>query len=473
MSDRVAKQVLTVAVTMAMGAGTLAAQSRLTGTVRDTTGAPIAGVEISATGLQRTATTDRSGTFRLDGIPVGSTTITARRLGYAPQSTILRIGAGDNTLPDIILTVIPRELDTVSTREQQLWRERPLLREFAENQRLGMGQFITRADFEKNRGGFLSPMLDQRRGMIVVRGPKSATWIGNKYLPIVSGTDGDCTELEDYAGGPLSPAGANCNYCFPDVYLDYAKISTKGAATNIGRFNPDMLEGMEIYLGAAETPPRYASGLTSCGVIVLHTRAVDRQQRRIAAAQDGPTRSRVLVNVSGAAGHPGAWCDACGLGSTVEATAGYTFRDRWVVGGRYARWTGEANGSQSLSMRTVNLEWYPHPEPARLKWFLNAGVGKMDVSLRSQPDRENLETFTGKGLPMTSIGTGLDVAIFGRLVITPFASLARNFGGQTSRNHCTSQFRADGTVSTVCLDFPKLVQPTFTFTQLGTRFGWR
>ena len=42
MSDRVAKQGLTVALMMAIGAGALAAQSRLIGTVRDTTGAQTA-----------------------------------------------------------------------------------------------------------------------------------------------------------------------------------------------------------------------------------------------------------------------------------------------------------------------------------------------------------------------------------------------------------------------------------------------
>src|SRR4051812_43831880 len=105
MSSRVERLVGTV-VMMVAAASTLAAQARITGTVRDTTGAPISGVEVSASGTSRTATTDRTGAFRLEGVAIGTTTITARRLGYAAQGTVLRLVAGDNTLPDVVLTAV-------------------------------------------------------------------------------------------------------------------------------------------------------------------------------------------------------------------------------------------------------------------------------------------------------------------------------------------------------------------------------
>ena len=454
---------------MLSAARELAAQARLTGTVRDTTGAPIAGVEVIVSGISRTTTTDRTGAFRLEGLPAGTATVTTRRLGYAAQGTVLRLVNGDNTMPDVVLTVVARELDTVSTREQQLWRERPLLREFEENRKLGMGQFITRAEFAKNQGGFISPMLDQRRGIVVVRGPYAKTWIANKYMPSVG-----CFELEDYAGGTLSPAfpDPRCNYCYPDVYVDYAKISSRGVAPNVARFSPDQLEAMEIYLGPAETPTRYASGPTSCGAVVLHTRAVDSKPRVVGLRRpDQPTRARFLVNVSAAAGHPGANCVECGIGSAFDAMLGYTLNDRWVLGGRYAKWSGAANGPQSLSLTTANLEWYPHPEPARVKWFMNVGLGVMTVDLRSQPSREVVDGYTGSGMPSTSFGTGVDISMMHRVVLTPFISHSRNFGGDARMNHCISQFPTNAPVSTEC--FPIRSNPTFTFTQLGTRIGWR
>jgi hypothetical protein len=311
-------------------------------------------------------------------------------------------------------------------------------------------------------------MLDKMRGVVVVRGARSRTWLGNKYIPSV----GTCTTLEDWGGEPISPPGANCNYCFPDVYLDYTKISSSRTAVNIAQFNPDQLEAMEVYLGAAETPMRYASGLTGCGVIVLHTRAVESKPRVIAQRpQTGPTRSKFLVNVSAAAGHPGANCTACGFGSAFDGSVGYTLSDRWVVGGRYAKWAGSRNAPQSLSMKTVNLEWYPHPEPGRVKWFTNVGVGAMTVDLHSQTNGEVYDEYTGGGLPSAMFGTGADITLMRRLVLTPFLSHSRNFGGQVRMNHCISQFPTSGPVSTAC--FPVPANRHFTFTQLGTRVGWR
>jgi hypothetical protein len=228
----------------------LAAQARLTGIVRDASGAPLPGVEVSVEGVKRSATTDQSGSFRFDGLQARTTTVTARRLGYASQSSTLDLAAGDNKLPVITMVSVARQLDTVTSRANQLWRERPLLREMAENQKIGLGQFITAAEFRKNQGGFLSPMVSQKRGLEVVRGAGTATWLANKYLP----PPGYCTELEDGARQGVSPSGAACKYCFPDVYLDYTKISGRRMAPNVGRFSPDMLEAMEIYLGAAETP---------------------------------------------------------------------------------------------------------------------------------------------------------------------------------------------------------------------------
>jgi hypothetical protein len=79
----------------------------------------------------------------------------------------------------------------------------------------------------------------------------------------------------------------------------------------------------------------------------------------------------------------------------------------------------------------------------------------------------------GSRLPTTVLGTGVDVVVLRRFVVTPYVSLARNFGGLASREHCNSQFRSDGTVVTACSVYPTPVQPVFTFWQMGTRFGWR
>lgn len=452
---------------VSIGASDLLAQARISGVVRDSTGAAVVGAEVSVHGTTRATTTDRAGAFQISGVTTGTWVIGVRKLGYAPTTTVMRLVDGDNQVPEVVLIASPVQLDTVATREQQLWREYPALREFEENRRVGLGQFVTRADLATHKGGFLSPVVGQMRGLVVVRSMTAASrlWLANRYVPQV----GSCTELEDRNGGRITPPKADCDYCYPDVYLDRHKLSHKGVAVNVGQFHPDMLQAIEIYLGPAETPIRYASGATSCGVIVFHSRVVEDKPRIIARAQDGPTRSRVFASVSASAGHYGGSCLNCGQAAGVDATVGYTLKDRWVIGGRFGNWTGTTNGPQSISVAQALVEWYPRPDPGRFKWFVNAGVGTMSVSLVSAPRSDIRDTYRGR-LPTIAAGTGMDVALRGRFVLSPFLAYTRTVSGEASNDRCITY--AGTTTSTDCGELPP--QPRlFTLPQAGLRLGWR
>ena len=469
MSRRLSWRCLAVALALA-GAGRLEAQARLTGVVRDTTGAPIAGVDVSVQGISRTATTDRNGAFQISGIPTGTAAVTIRRLGYAPQTQIMRFVDGDNPLPDVVLTALPRELDTVTTREQELWRMYPNLREFEDNRRMGLGQFVTRQQLAAHQGGFMTPLFNQMRGLTVIRSAtvSSNAWLANRYVPSTS-----CTILEDRLPGErLSPSGdANCNYCFPTVFLDNSRLTSLGTAANIGRFSPDQLQAIEVYLGAAETPSRYSDVQSGCGVVVFHTRVADVKPRVIVNRQDFPTRSRFLANASISSGKSGAGCDGCGSGPAHDVTLGYTLRDRWVVSGRYAGWNGNRGGSQSIILRQLLLEWYPHPDPGPFKWFINAGGGSMRVDLQTSHLPDYTERFTAGGLPSFVLGTGVDIAVVRRFVFAPFVSHTRSIGGQALQARCFDEIGPNG-VENTCYTLSS--QPrTFTLTQFGTRIGWR
>jgi hypothetical protein len=449
-------------------ASNASAQGRLSGVVRDTLGGPMAGVEVTVQGVTRTVTTGATGAFEVPGIKPGTVAVTMRRLGYAPQSSIVKIVDGENTLPDIVITAVPRELDTVVTREQQLWRERPLLREFEENRKMGLGQFVTRADLAKLQGGFVMQVFNQKRGLLILRDNRVANrmWLANKYIPVVGGS---CAELEDLsAPGWLSIKGANCNYCFPDIYLDYSRLSTHNFVPNVARFSPDQLEGIEIYLGAAETPPRYASGLSSCGVVVFHTRAVESKPRVIAVKQAGPTRSRVFASSSVSTA---ARCVNCSKGPAADVSLGYTLRDRWVLVGRYASWTHDGPDAESMKLAQALVEWYPHPDPGRLKWFVNVGGGLMSVDLNAS-DVDFRDNFKASSLPSFVGGTGVDVALLSRLVLTPFFSYTRSFTGDARHTRCIDVAQDDGTRQTQCFAVAK--DPgIFNLKQVGVRVGWR
>jgi hypothetical protein len=80
------------------------ALGRLVGTVRDTTGAPRQGVLVTADAVPgRVARTGLDGTFRLDSLPLGSTTLVVRAIGFPPQSLPVAVRPGTPVPLDITL----------------------------------------------------------------------------------------------------------------------------------------------------------------------------------------------------------------------------------------------------------------------------------------------------------------------------------------------------------------------------------
>jgi hypothetical protein len=467
---------LTVLALLFVTGTTALAQGRITGTVHDSSGA-VSGAEVSIQGVKKPATTGRAGEFDISNVPAGTVVINVRRIGYAPYSMIIVLTNGETKALDIPLIPVPRELDTVAVRDQQLLREYPLLREFEDNRKVGLGQFVTRAQLAKMQGGILTPVFNQMRGLIMVRSSTvpSHTWIASSYMPFFPATiPGDCFRLEDRLGNEgTSPVNAHCKYCFPQVYLDYTRLSTDRDIPNVGMFSPDQLQAIEVYGGPAETPPRYSGNRSSCGVIVLHSRAVERSQRRIARRPDDlPTRSRVFLSVGMSASAVTHGCEDCAYGGATDMMIGYTFKDRWVVGGRYAK-SAVSGGAQVVTLRQAILEWYPHEEPARVKWFLNAGVGGTWLDLSTTGVDElgagRTDTYQAHGLPSVVGGTGVDIGAYRRFVVTPFLSLDRTIGGRAGDYHCV--VRPGGDMSANCGRIT--VAQAFSLTQLGVRFGWR
>jgi hypothetical protein len=208
-------------------------------------------------------------------------------------------------------------------------------------------------------------------------------------------------------------------------------------------------------------------------VIVFHTRVPDIKPRVIAARQDHPTRSRLLVNASLSAAKSGADCENCGTGAATDFRLGYTFRDRWVVAARAANWSGNHTGLQSIKLRQALLEWYPHPDPGRLKWFLNSGLGTMAVDLFGADGAEITDRYFGSGLPAMVLGTGMDIAVVRRFVLTPFASYNRNLGGRVSHTHCRTSIPTGNAPQVTTCNTVRSQPHTFSLLQLGTRIGWR
>ena len=242
-----------------------ATTGRFTGVVVDSAGQPVSQAEVLITDLGLSGSSAADGRFSVAGIAPGNHAVTVRKVGYGPMDVKLDFSAGEATDRRVVLTRAAVQLDTVTTREQTLWREAPLLREFEENRKIGLGKFYTREDLEKAKGRSIVSFFESP-GFITVT-LNGGMWIKSSRTRTVNP---HCYELED-AIPPITPKGVNCG-CFPIVFLDFQRLSDRDHVPNINRYRADGLEAIEFYRGGAETPQRYAVLNSECGVIVLHTR---------------------------------------------------------------------------------------------------------------------------------------------------------------------------------------------------------
>jgi len=89
----------------------LAQTGSIQGTVRDSAGAAVAGVIITAEGTVVRATSDPRGAYALRGVPLGSRTIRVRAIGFAPLMAVVQVGpepvTRDFTLARVAVMLAP------------------------------------------------------------------------------------------------------------------------------------------------------------------------------------------------------------------------------------------------------------------------------------------------------------------------------------------------------------------------------
>jgi len=98
------------------GARALAAQERthaIVGVVRDTTGAPLPGIEVLLLSPRRSTTSDPQGRFRLDSVPNGDRHLLVRRIGYLPVHPGVRVPQAEGDTLRVTLLPAPQLLPTL------------------------------------------------------------------------------------------------------------------------------------------------------------------------------------------------------------------------------------------------------------------------------------------------------------------------------------------------------------------------
>jgi TonB-linked SusC/RagA family outer membrane protein len=97
-------------------------QGTIRGRVTDESGAPITAVEMGVSGLQVRAITDADGRYVLTGVPAGTRSVTASRIGYGETARQVTVPAGGEVTADFTLAALAVQLSGVvvtATGEQR------------------------------------------------------------------------------------------------------------------------------------------------------------------------------------------------------------------------------------------------------------------------------------------------------------------------------------------------------------------
>lgn len=225
-----------------------APRATLVGSVRDSAGSPLPGVEVWLRGSDLYTHTADNGGFRLPGAPPGAARVTVRRMGFEPTTFDLQLHAGQTDSLVVSLNMVATTLAGVTVEEERTTRSKRLLAGFWERRARGFGHYFTRDEIEARDPHEFTDIVRTTPGVSIstINGRQSIRFSRN------AGTRVDCPPLYWVDGMPVQNAT-------PD------------------EFPPQDVEALEVYAGAATIPPQFAPrimtfGPRTCGAIVIWTR---------------------------------------------------------------------------------------------------------------------------------------------------------------------------------------------------------
>ena len=216
----------------------------ISGTIKDSAGTPIPGVEVVLLQTKGAVYSDSVGVFRFANIPAGKRSLHFRRLGFAPKAVDTQVTEGTTVALAVVLDLSATVIDGMTVEE--MTRRRQMLSDFYERSASGFGHFVTREQIEKRNPMNLSDMMRMIPGA--------------RLTPLRGG--GQATLRFSRAQGPRD--------CPPQYWVDGVKTWN----LNIDDIVPQDVEGIEVYSGASTVPPQFNTkeGTTICGVILIWTR---------------------------------------------------------------------------------------------------------------------------------------------------------------------------------------------------------
>jgi hypothetical protein len=236
---------------------------------------PLADAEVTIPSLNLSVRTNSEGRFRLAGVPIGSHRVSARKVGYAATEMDVSFAGTAPVVRQFLL-------GGVATLDPVAVTARPMIPDFEEHRRLGLGKFLTREQLAKLENLKMSAILAELSSVDMVQGrgdhafPRSNRML-RVFDTLLYKTLGLGGVNRDNMWCPTTymeaMQGAKCN-CYAQVYLDRMLLNP-GRPTeplDVNTFAAFQLEGVEWYPGDASLPLEYARRGATCGVLILHTR---------------------------------------------------------------------------------------------------------------------------------------------------------------------------------------------------------
>ena len=218
----------------------LRGRGRVTGSVRDARGLPLANARVAVPISGREVRSDSAGRFTLDQLPEGTHAIELRALGFDPVSDAVDV-VGDAS-PLAFTMERFESLDTVRVRAQRPRAVSSRFYEFESRRKMGFGKFFTSDEIERFNLLNISDLFVRVGGIVMMtrNGERIPTMRGLTFR-------GRCSPLILVDGFEF-PAGATL-----DAFVQ-----------------PMSVVGVEVY-STASTPGEFTRPFAPCGTIVIWT----------------------------------------------------------------------------------------------------------------------------------------------------------------------------------------------------------
>ena len=227
----------------------------LDGSVRDTSGVSLVGVEVVAVDNPNVhAQTGAGGAFRIDSIKVGPHLIRFRRIGIVPLTVSVVVQPNTTTSVDAIVAPMTAVLSRI-TIQAPSGEMLSLPAGVADRVRHGLGHFITAAPIAKQSPRETGDLFRRFAGLQVTGLP------GREYVSNTRGTTVIYDAIDDNGAHNTT---TNCSKGM-SVFVDGAPSDR-----NIDDVAPSDIEAIEIYKDPVETPVTLKQ--SPCGVIYIWTK---------------------------------------------------------------------------------------------------------------------------------------------------------------------------------------------------------